>query len=55
MVELKEFKKYMRNYYNTVVDKEEGETFKTWFSDYMNALEEEGNVVKENGKTYIKD
>ena len=43
----------MRDYFNKVVDKEEGETFKNWFADYLSALEEEGKVVKENGKTYI--
>ena len=55
MTSLKEFKKDMRNYFNTVVDRESGETFKSWFSALFEALEEEKKVIRQGGKTYILD
>lgn len=55
MTTLKEFKKDMRNYFNTVVDREEGETFKSWFSALYEALESEGSVIRQDGEVYIKD
>lgn len=55
MTTLKEFKKGMRNFFKTTVDREEGETFKSWFSALFEALEEEGSVIKIDGETYIKD
>lgn len=55
MTTLKEFKRDMRDYFCTVVDREEGETFKSWFSALFEALESEGSVIKQDGKIYIKD
>ena len=50
-----QFKKDMRKYFNTTVDAEEGETFNEWFSALMDAIEEEGNLIKDGcGRKYIR-
>ena len=55
MTSLKEFKKDMRDYFHTVVDRESGETFKSWFSALFEALEEDKKVIRQGGKIYIED
>lgn len=54
MQTLKEFKDEIRNYYRTA-DHEKGETFKTFFEDMINALDEEGKVIKKGRQIYIAD
>lgn len=52
-VTLKEFKQEMRDYFEFVVDKEEGETFRGWFSALISSLEAEGKVVREGNQTFV--
>lgn len=52
-VRLQDYKKEMRNYYKQVVDKEEDETFTSWFSALLSALKEEGKVVREGNQTFV--
>lgn len=52
-VTLKEFKQEMRDYFEIVVDKEEGETFIGWFSALISSLEAEGKVVREGNQTFV--
>lgn len=55
MTTLSEFKRDMYDYFNMVVDRESGETFKSWFLALYEALEEDKKVIKQGGKTYILD
>lgn len=55
MTSLKEFKRDMRDYFYTVVDRESGETFKSWFSALFEALEEDKKVIRQGEKIYIED
>lgn len=52
-VKLQDFKKEMRSYYKEVVDKEDGETFTSWFSTLLGSLREEGKVVREGNQTFV--
>lgn len=55
MKTLAQVKKEMLNYAKTVVDLEEGETPRDWVDAYVDALREDGYVVRIGGKEYVKD
>ena len=55
MKTLSKFKAEMRDYFKLCVDPEEGETFADWFETLMDALREDGKVVKKGRTTYIVD
>lgn len=55
MVKIKfnDFKTAMKRYYKEVVDKEEGETFTSWFTALMDAMKSEGKVITEGKEIFI--
>ena len=52
-IKLQDFKKEMRSYYKEVVDKEDGESFTSWFTALLGSLREEGKVVREGNQTFV--
>lgn len=45
----------MRDYFDLCVDPEEGETFNDWFDALMDALKEDGKIIKKGNAIYIAD
>lgn len=49
------FRKEMMEYAKEVVDLEPGETPKDWVDAYIDALKEDGKIVKDGKRTYVLD
>ena len=56
MKELREYKKELYEYAKTVVDLEQGESPREWVDSMIEALREDGKIIKDcAGREYVED
>ena len=54
LVEMNQFKRDMKQYYKECVTPEAGETFKSWWGCLMDTLLEDGSIVTDGKKKFVK-